>query len=210
MGTVSIILETKQMQNFDPIKELNNALPKWVVEDYERAEPFKMTLVSLCQSRPNENVSAAVLLILILISSIFFSDIKAFWTSSFTNESISAIEGLAMLLFSSFSLLFIFDCWVNISYMMKQPKLEEFIKEHKINVDSKGVKLVIKNIDLSKYLVLKEKREAELTKADWLTLSAMYGRGEIVHFDYSKYLLCCKNSEALKEEGSVCHCDNQV
>ena len=94
--------------------------------------------------------------------------------------------------------------------MMNQPKLEEVIKEHKINVNSKGVKLVIKNIDLSKYLVLKEKREAELTKADWLTLSAMYGRGEIVHFDYSKYLLCCKNSEALKEEGSVCHCDNQV
>ncbi|APE04126.1 hypothetical protein BM526_19345 (plasmid) [Alteromonas mediterranea] len=198
------------MRNFDPIKELNNALPTWVVEDYERAKPFKMTLMSLCQSRPNENVSAAVLLILILISSIFFSEIKAFWTSSFTNESISPIEGLAMLLFSSFSLLFIFDCWVNISYMMKQPKLEEFIKEHKINVDSKGVKLAIKNIDLSKYLVLKEKKEEELTKADWLTLSAMYGRGEIVHFDYSKYLLCCKNSKALEEEGSVCHCDNQV
>ncbi|HCV03029.1 MAG TPA: hypothetical protein DG048_10315, partial [Pseudoalteromonas sp.] len=96
------MLEAKQMQNFDPIKELNNALPTWVVEDYERAKPFKMTLMSLCQSRPNENVSAAVLLILILISSIFFSEIKAFWTSTFTNESISPIEGLAMLLFSSF------------------------------------------------------------------------------------------------------------
>ena len=45
--------------------------------------------------------------------------------------------------------------------MMKQPKLEEFIKEHKINVYSKGVKLAIKNIDLSKYLALKEKKEAE-------------------------------------------------
>lgn len=189
-------------------KELSGALPSWVIDDYNNAIPHQRELIRLNCHEPNLNVSSAILLTLIVFSVVFFTELVAFFTGEFT----SFIEGLSGLFFCSISLLFIFDVWINLSYPSRLRKLEKFTDSHNINLDRRGVQMVIQRVDLTKYLALKDKNESELTIDDWKTLAYMYQQDYVVSSDWNKFSFCLKTAEKLKQEKlSRCVCvENNV
>jgi hypothetical protein len=73
------------MQPSTITKELSEALPSWVIDDYNNAKPHQEELIRLNCHEPNPNVSGGIFLTLIAFVIAFFTELTAFFTGDFTS-----------------------------------------------------------------------------------------------------------------------------